>query len=165
MEPAGTMIPGGINIQDKGDIRINGIVHPDPLAAPSLSPQSFVSGNNFTLTLPASCMMLMKIPPPNSDTIPPDAPTGLSAALNGIDVSLDWNDNTEEDLGGYHIYRSTTSGSGYQRLNPTVLADSHYTDTTGVGGQTYYYVVTAVDTIWNESVDSNEGSIMLPRRP
>jgi len=162
IEPAGTIISGGINIQDKGDISINGVVHPDPLAAPVLSPQSFTSGNHFTVTLPASCMMLMKIPPPNGDTTPPDAPTGLSAALNGINVSLDWNDNTEEDLGGYHIYRSTTSGSGYSRLNSTVLVDSHYTDTTGVCGQTYYYVVTAVDTLWNESDDSNEDSVMLP---
>jgi hypothetical protein len=107
-------------------------------------------------------MTLMKVTPPNGNTTPPDAPTNLTAALNGINVSLDWNDNTEEDLGGYHIYRSTTPGSGYSRLNSTVLADSHYTDTTGVGDQTYYYIVTAVDTVWNESAASNEASIMLP---
>ena len=31
IEPAGSIISGGINIQDKGDISINGVVHPDPL--------------------------------------------------------------------------------------------------------------------------------------
>lgn len=162
LEPAGTIIANGINLQDSSDLSINGVVHPDPLAISALSPQSFASGNTFEVTLPASSMMLMKITPPNGNTTPPDAPANLTAALNGINVSLDWNDNIEEDLGGYHIYRSITPGSGYTRLNSTVLADSHYTDTTGVGGQTYYYVVTAVDTVWNESAGSNEDSIMLP---
>ena len=35
VEPAGSIIPNGINIQDKGDISINGVVDPDPLTAPA----------------------------------------------------------------------------------------------------------------------------------
>ena len=96
------------------------------------------------------------------DTTPPSVPTGLTANLNGISVELDWNDNTEGDLEGYHVYRSTTSGSGYSKLNSSVLVVSDYTDHTGVGGESYYYVVTAVDTSWNESDDSNEGAVTIP---
>jgi len=61
-EPAGSKIPGGINIQDKGDISINGVVHPDPLTVAALPSKSFASSNAFTVKLPASCMMLLNIP-------------------------------------------------------------------------------------------------------
>jgi hypothetical protein len=161
-EPAGSMVANGVNIQDKDDISINGVVHPDPLTAPSLPSQSFTSGNAFTVTLPASCMMLLKIPAGTGDTTPPAAPTGLTASIDGINIALDWDDNTEEDLAGYNIYRSIASGSGYSKLNAMALIDSQYTDNTGVGGETYYYVVTAVDTSWNESDDSNEASVTTP---
>jgi len=163
LEPDGAVISGGITVQDKDDIRINGVLHPDPLAAPSYAPQAFRSGNTFQIPLPASGMMLMKIPPPNSDTTPPAAPTGLTAVLNGINIRLDWNDNTEPDLRGYHIYRSTTFGSGYRRLNAAVLTESGYLDTAVASGQTYYYVVRAVDTLWNESDVSSQASATVPK--
>jgi fibronectin type 3 domain-containing protein len=91
-----------------------------------------------------------------ADVIPPAAPTGLAATAGDGTVTLDWNDNGEIDLDGYNIYRSTASGSGYTRLNSTLLATSDYTDSTVSNGTTYYYVVTAVDTSANESGYSNE---------
>ena len=36
---------------------------------------------------------------------PPSAPTGLVASVQGYDVSLTWNANTEADLAGYNLYR------------------------------------------------------------
>ncbi len=162
VEPAGSLISGGVNIQDSSDISINGVVHPDPMAVSSLPSQAITVGNSFTVTLPASCMMLLKIPHGTGDVTPPAAPTGLTADLDSIHVALDWDDNTEEDLQGYNIYRSTTSGSGYTKLNSSVVASSYYTDNTGDGGETYYYVVNAVDTSWNESDDSNEESATIP---
>ncbi len=98
------------------------------------------------------------LPPPGSDPTPPSAPTGLTANLDGIYVALDWDDNTEDDLKGYNVYRSVISGSGYTKLNSSPVLDSEYTDSTPPGGETYY-VVTAVDTSLNESDDSNEVSI------
>jgi len=164
IEPAGSIISGGINIQDKGDISINGVVHPDPFtASSSLPPQSVSTGNNFTATLPASCMLLLKIPAGTGDTTPPAAPTGLTAGLDGLNVVLDWDDNNEADLQGYNVYRSTTSGSGYTKLNfMAVVVDSNYIDDTAAGNETYYYVVTAVDTSWNQSGNSNEASVTTP---
>ncbi len=89
--------------------------------------------------------------------LPPAAPTGLSAA-SSVFISLNWNNNTEIDLAGYNVYRSTTSGSGYVKLDSNLLTSSDYTDTNGVSGTTYYYVVTAVDTAGLESVNSSEVS-------
>ena len=96
------------------------------------------------------------------DAIPPAAPTGLTADLNGINVELDWDDNSEDDLDGYNVYRSLTSGGSYEKLNDTVLSNSSYSDETVIGGETYYYVVTAVDTSSNESGYSNEESAAVP---
>ncbi|MCJ7778690.1 MAG: hypothetical protein MUP16_10290, partial [Sedimentisphaerales bacterium] len=88
----------------------------------------------------------------------PSAPTGLSATGGDNTVGLDWNDSNESDIAGYNIYRSTTSGSGYSKLNDSLLSDSNYTDNSVTNGTAYYYVVTAVDTSSNESGDSNEVS-------
>jgi len=93
-------------------------------------------------------------PPPEE----PAAPTGLSATAGDATVSLDWNDNSEPDLDGYNMYRSTTSGSGYSQINGSLLSSSNYTDNSVTNGTTYYYVVTAVDTDLNESAYSSEVS-------
>jgi pectate lyase len=100
------------------------------------------------------------IPPIPPDTTPPAVPTGLGAAAGDATVSLDWNDNIESDLAGYNIYRSTTSGSGYTKLNGSLLNSSDYTDNSVTNETTYYYVITAADTNANESAHSSEVSAM-----
>ena len=89
------------------------------------------------------------------DTTPPAAPTGLSATAGDGIVWLDWNGNTEPDLAGYNIYRSTTPGVYGEPLNASLLDSPNYTDSDVNNGITYYYVVTAVDTSMNESYDSS----------
>ncbi|MBN1764583.1 MAG: DNRLRE domain-containing protein [Sedimentisphaerales bacterium] len=91
----------------------------------------------------------------SEDTIAPAAPTGLAALAGDGTIGLDWDDNSEGDLAGYYVYRSTTSGSGYVTLS-TLIADSNYTDDTAENGITCFYVVTAVDTSSNESGYSDE---------
>jgi glucuronoarabinoxylan endo-1,4-beta-xylanase len=93
--------------------------------------------------------------------IPPAAPTGLVASEGNETVGLDWNDNSEPDLAGYNVYRSTTSGGGpggYDKLNGPLVTLSEYTDDTVTNGIPYFYVVTAVDTNDLESSYSNEDS-------
>jgi hypothetical protein len=95
-----------------------------------------------------------KKPPPDINA--PSAPTGLWAAAGDGTAWLDWNDNSESDVNGYNVYRSTTSGGGYSQLNSSLLSSSDYTDDTAVNGTMYYYVVTAVDTSENKSSNSVE---------
>ena len=95
---------------------------------------------------------------PPSDTTLPAAPFGLTATAGDDQVTLDWDDNGEGDLDGYNVYRSTTSGSGYTQLNGALVGSSAYVDESAVNGETYYYVVTAVDTSGNESGPSDEVS-------
>ncbi|MFA5423480.1 MAG: glycoside hydrolase family 30 beta sandwich domain-containing protein, partial [Phycisphaerae bacterium] len=91
------------------------------------------------------------------DTTAPAAPANLSTSGSDGFVSLDWADNTEPDLDGYNVYRSTTQGSGYSPI-ATDVTDSDYLDNAVTNGTTYYYVVTAIDNLSNESDNSNEAS-------
>jgi pectate lyase len=85
----------------------------------------------------------------------PNEPNGLTATAGNGFVLLDWNDNSEADVNGYNVYRSTTSGSGYTKLNTGLVTTSDYNDS-GISPGTYYYVVTAVDTNYYESDYSSE---------
>jgi fibronectin type 3 domain-containing protein len=149
-----------------GDFIVNGIVEMDDLAY--LSELWLVDDCQETIgvDLDDDCTVnfyefsafaenWMIIPP---DTTPPAAPSGLSADADDGKVLLDWNNNTEGDLAGYNVYRSTTSGSGYSKLNGSLLSSSDYNDTAVTNDITYYYVVTAVDTSSNESAYSGQVS-------
>ncbi len=92
------------------------------------------------------------------DTTPPSAPTGLTASAGDASVALDWADNSESDLAGYNVYRSTTSGGPYAKVNGDLQGASAFTDTGLTNGTTYYYVVNAVDTSGNPSANSNQQS-------
>ncbi len=91
------------------------------------------------------------------DTIAPMAPTNLSAISGDNQVSLDWDDNTEVDVAGYNVYRSTNAGSGYSQI-ATGVTTSDYVDDTATNETAHYYVTTAVDIFGNESGYSNEAS-------
>ena len=93
-----------------------------------------------------------------SDTTAPQPPTGLLAAGGDTVVNLSWSANSETDLAGYRVYRSTTSGSSYSELTSSLLTLTSYTDSTAVNGVNYFYVVTAQDTAGNESAYSSEAS-------
>lgn len=88
------------------------------------------------------------------DTTAPAIPTGLSAAIGtGKAVSLDWNDNTEPDFSEYGIYRKTSAVTP-ANANTDKIAEvraSRFVDTDVNIGTTYYYWLTAYDTVENVS--------------
>lgn len=86
----------------------------------------------------------------------PAPPVALTATAGNATVSLDWSDSNDNDVAGYHVYRSTTSGGGYSRLTDSLLTDSSYEDVNVPHDTNYYYVTTAVDANSNESGYSNE---------
>jgi fibronectin type 3 domain-containing protein len=78
----------------------------------------------------------------------PSAPTGLAAVSEESIITLTWNPNPECDVSGYYIYRSTTSGGGYQHL-ATIYGGSTttYVDERIADGVTYYYKIIARDSL------------------
>lgn len=100
--------------------------------------------------------VLQKLPFLFTDRTAPAAPStpAVAPAGSGI-VSLSWTYGTQPDLAGYHVYRSSTSGTGYQPIGP-FLDRPAFVDTTAPRGTTVYYVVRAFDTSGNASTPSAE---------
>jgi arabinoxylan arabinofuranohydrolase len=91
------------------------------------------------------------------DSSVPAAPSGLVVLDGRGPVVLDWADHGDADFSSYKVYRSAASGAGYVAIR-TNLATSFFVDENFSIGQTYYYVVKAVDTSGNESPSSDEVS-------
>jgi len=94
------------------------------------------------------------------------SPSAVTLSGSGVvpvphTVSLSWTASTSV-VSGYNVYRSTTSGAGYTKLNGGLVSAVSYTDSTVVNGTTYYYVTTAVDGTGTESSDSNEAVAFIP---
>ncbi len=82
------------------------------------------------------------------DTIPPCIPTNLKGEVDssGI-VTITWNDCTEKDLRGYHIYRANASYHMYTLINPQPISINSFRDTITLKTTTedIFYKVTSVD--------------------
>ena len=63
---------------------------------------------------------------------------------------------------GYNVYRSTTHGSGYIKINSEPVAGTSYVDQNTTPGVTYYYVVTSLNSAGVESAYSPEASATEP---
>jgi hypothetical protein len=76
-------------------------------------------------------------------------------------VDLNWNASTSA-VDGYRVYRSTQSGGGFQLMRSSLVPVLVFTDNSVQSGQTYFYVVTAVDAQGVESALSNEATAAVP---
>ena len=74
---------------------------------------------------------------------------------------LSWTASTSS-VSGYNLYRSTVDGSGYTKLNSSLVASLSYSDTAVQSGTTYFYVATSVDSGGDESANSNQASAAIP---
>lgn len=103
-------------------------------------------------------------------TITSDASNGQSdvVTLTGTGVlhrvELNWNApaNSPVTIEGYRVYRTSSGGSVYQVLNSALDSTTSYVDGSVESGQTYEYVVKAVDTQGVESPPSNTTSVTIP---
>jgi hypothetical protein len=91
------------------------------------------------------------------------AGSGVATVSSGTpahEVALSWNASTSL-VDRYLVYRSTQPGGPYARINTSPAAVTWYSDTNVSGGQTYYYVVTAIAATV-ESAYSNESVAAVP---
>jgi hypothetical protein len=77
----------------------------------------------------------------------------------GRSVGLSWNAST--GASGYNLYRSA-NGTSYSKQNINLLATRGYTDDTVSSGSTYWYYVTAVNSVGQESPPSNTAMAVIP---
>jgi len=105
--------------------------------------------------LESSDSQLVRVTP--HDTFSPVPPQGLVAALlpglapGAVLVDLSWSINLETDLAGYRVYRSEQEGTRGQLITPDLLPTSAVRDRSVQPGHRYWYTVTAVDRVGNES--------------
>jgi hypothetical protein len=85
-------------------------------------------------------------------TAPPAAPTGLNATAGTNLVSLSWTAATGIPS-SYNVKRSSSPGGPYTNIIGTITAPTATYEEAILGGQTYYYVVSAVNVI-GEGADS-----------
>ena len=93
-----------------------------------------------------------------SDTTPPAAPAGVGAAAGDGSATIAWTGNSEPDLAGYNLFRSTSapvSTAGTPLNGTALLTTTRYTDTGLSNGTTYHYVVEAVDRTGNRAASAS----------
>jgi hypothetical protein len=104
-----------------------------------------------------------KISVASNATNSPDsiALSGTGVAAVSHSVALAWSPSTSTVM-GYNAYTSAQSGGPYTKLTGTPVAATTYTDSSVQAGQTYYFVVTSVDSNNVESAYSAEVSALVP---
>jgi hypothetical protein len=96
----------------------------------------------------------------------PTVPSGLVAEVQGSSVVLIWQGATDANGGaiaGYNVYRSTTPGGPYTKVNTALITGTGFTDTSAQTG-TFYYVVRSEDSDGYESAPSIELVVLAGAR-
>jgi|GEM_PF-1140524 len=128
-----------------------------------IKPDTSVVGDAFIIQgIVADLQIEMKdyygrqwIEPVAISTINPPDMVWASAGEKVLDVYWQYNYIPPNTLSGYNIYRNQDSVGPYVRLNPVLIKGVSYYHDTGLAEFTkYYYRITAVDTMGNESVFS-----------
>jgi hypothetical protein len=139
------------------------------------SSEFLLSGIAFPLTLAAgqSALLTLTFAPQMSGTTSAtlsfvsnatNGPTGTLAGTGvtpSHSVGLTWSDSSS-GIAGYNIYRAGVSGGPYSGINSGLNPTTSYADNSVLAGQTYYYVVTAVNGSGVESAYSSEVAATIP---
>ena len=95
-----------------------------------------------------------------------NSPAAITLSGTGVQpvshsATLNWAASTST-VAGYNNYRSTASGGPYTKVNSNLITTTQFADSNVMAGQTYFYVVTSVDSGSVESQFSNEVSATIP---
>ncbi|QKS46473.1 glycoside hydrolase family 6 protein [Paenibacillus cellulosilyticus] len=92
--------------------------------------------------------------PTSTTSTAPAAPASLTATAGNAQVTLSW--SASSGATSYNVKRATTSGGTYTTV-ATGVTGTTYTNTGLTNGTTYYYVVSAVNSV-GESSNSSQAS-------
>lgn len=98
------------------------------------------------------------------DRFPPAVPQDLAAVYvpEQHSIDLSWQPDTEPDLAGYIVYRSTDGNNWVRLSGPAPVGGPAYRDPTVERGQVYRYAVSAIDQTGHESKRSSEAIESTP---
>jgi len=117
----------------------------------------------FTAATRATLAAAADLAQPSRDPTPPTRVAAESYVVRSAFsraklVRVSWRAPEGQSFRGFHVYRSTTSHAGYVRITDTPVSERSLTDQLLPPDQTYYYVVTTVDSSGQESNFSAEGA-------
>lgn len=133
-------------------------------SATSSSSQFVLDGASFPLTIASGKSVVWNVAftPKSSGTVTGSltfisnaSNSPATESLTGVgtqtpySIALYWNASAEAV--GYNIYRKLGTSGSFSKINSTLDASTAYTDSTVVGGNTYYYAATTVDSAGLES--------------
>lgn len=93
------------------------------------------------------------------DKFAPAVPADLRAVAAGMAVDLSWTPSSDDDLGGYNLFRAVDDGNFELYAQRLALPSFH--DARVESGKRYRYVVSAIDISGNESERSAEASAQV----
>ena len=100
------------------------------------------------------------------DVFPPAVPTGLQAVFSSVGqkpfIDLTWTPNSEADLAGYLVHRSTAE-TDFVLVTPAPLKAPAWRDNDVQPGKMYVYAVSAVDVRGNQSARSAPAQEAAPQ--
>lgn len=132
--------------------------------------------SNTVLTPGQSAILTVSLDPKTTGSLPgtvtifsnaPNSQMKISLSGDGTSnqqpsVELKWDQSTSAKVVGYYVYRSPQSSNTYSRLNSLPDPATSYTDNTVVGGQSYVYVVTSVNSSGLQSGYSSPINVTIP---
>ncbi len=150
----------------------NGFNNAVSLSASGIPTGTTISFNPVTIPAPGSGSSVMSITVGSVTPVGsyPITVTGTAGSVHQTttvtltvtsQVMLAWSASQSQNIVGYNVYRSMTSGGPYSKVNSSLDPNINYTDQS-VGNGTYYYVTTAVDNQGMESGYSNQASATVP---
>jgi fibronectin type 3 domain-containing protein len=99
------------------------------------------------------------------DNVAPSTPTGLSTNVpNSKDrIILTWNPSNDSDVNYYHIFRSSNN-KDYKEIAKVSFVENTYNDFDVIGGESYYYRISAGDAVPNLSPRSKDIKVEMPHK-
>jgi fibronectin type 3 domain-containing protein len=102
---------------------------------------------------------------PHEETLNAKATQGSgstgTATDTGHSVTLSWKSGKPNTI-GYNIYRGIKSKGPYSKINTSPHPKATFTDSSVQGGETYFYVTTALNKNGKESRYSNQVQVTIP---
>ncbi len=99
------------------------------------------------------------------DATPPHKPVGLEGVVdtNGI-VKLIWNNNTDQDLKGYEVFKRDFDSSEFYQLSTHPVLDTLFADTLSLklAIEDVQYAIAAIDRRHNQSIFSDTLKLKRP---
>jgi fibronectin type 3 domain-containing protein len=150
-------------------------LNPEPITATEYQDKTFKFGETYVYVVRSVSLgteakpvesvdsNFLKLAP--FDAYLPAAPEKPSIGPAPGRLSIFWVANSETDLAGYVLYRSTDPNlpkDKWTKLTPALYTKTTFTDENVETGKTYYYYVTAVDNAGNISPRSEVVSDTVP---